>query len=195
MASLVWTDYRLAVLFTVLLPLIIFGWAFFTQSEAISRLLVIYWRVASLLAISVYLLIGALPIGFVSGWLARVIIPLGLWYWTDLNEDIRDQSPSPLKTLTTLWRWAVTFYCGIGALFTLPTLLGCGFTSSDRLLENSMCSIWLQPPWQYRELLHGTTKAPFLGVLGLIGLVVYGSYLAYFIFFRLNKKKRSALGQ
>ncbi|MEB3292866.1 MAG: DUF3177 family protein [Synechococcales bacterium] len=195
MASLVWTDYRLAVLFTVLTPLIIFGWAFFTQSDAINRLMVIYWRVASLLAISVYILIGALPIGFVSGWLARIIIPVGLWYWIDLNEDIRDQPNGPLKTLTTTWRWAVTFYCILSAIVTIPTLLRCGFTDSKQLVGNPTCSIWLQPPWQYREIFHGSTKADFLGILGLIGLVIYGVYLAYFIFFRLSKKKRSALGQ
>ena len=44
---LVWMDYRLAVLFTVLIPLILLLWAFIQKAQAMQRLLVIYWRVSS----------------------------------------------------------------------------------------------------------------------------------------------------
>jgi len=36
------------------------------KAEAIQRLLTIYWRVSSLLAITIYLLIAALPVGFIA---------------------------------------------------------------------------------------------------------------------------------
>ena len=51
--SLVWTDYRLAVIFTVLLPLALLVWALVARAEVMQQLLVIYWKVSSLLAITV----------------------------------------------------------------------------------------------------------------------------------------------
>ena len=56
---LVWTDYRLAVLFTVLIPLVLLVWSSINGTESIVRLLVIYWRVASLLMITVYLMMAS----------------------------------------------------------------------------------------------------------------------------------------
>ena len=104
----VWTDYRLAVLFLVIAPLLLLLWAFVSQVEAIQRLLIIYWRVSSLLAITVLLMIAAIPISFLSGWLARVLIPLSLWFWVDLNEDILDMAVwRPLKVVFNAWRWLV----------------------------------------------------------------------------------------
>jgi len=44
-----------------------------------------------LLAITIYLLIAALPVGFISGLMARILIPISLWFWVDLNEEIEDQ--------------------------------------------------------------------------------------------------------
>lgn len=196
-SSLVWTDYRLAVIFTVLIPLALLVWSFVQQSDALQRLMVIYWRVASLLMISTYLLIGAVPIGYLSGWLARILIPLSLWYWVDLNDEIRDQPPGPLKLLLMAWRWAVTIYCGVGALLQLP-VLKCAFLSSQQVTDTAqfpLCQLWLQPTWAYKEWLHPTTKPWFLGILGIVGLTIYALYLGYFIFFRLNKRKRSAIEQ
>jgi hypothetical protein len=193
-ATAIWTDYRLALLFTVLVPLVLLIWSFIQQSEGIYSLMVIYWRVASLLGITVYLLIGALPIGFLSGWFARILIPVALWFWIDLNEEIRDLPNSALKTTMTAWRWAVTAYCAVGALFQLPSLR-CAFVSHMQLKSDAACSLWLQAPWHYRELFHGATKPWFLGTLGIIGLVIYGLAIGYFVMFRMAKLKRSAMGQ
>jgi hypothetical protein len=141
----------------------------------------------------VYLLIGALPIGFLSGWLARILIVMGLWFWVDLNDEIRDLPHTPLKLTLSAWRWALSFYCVLGVALQLP-FLRCAFISHEQLKADAVCSLWLQPPWGFREIFHATTKPWFLGTLGLIGLVIYGLYLAYFIFFRLSKRKRSAIG-
>jgi hypothetical protein len=105
--SLVWTDYRLAVLFTVFLPLVLLVWAFIRKSEAIQLLLTIYWKVASLLMITVYLMIGGFSIGFITGLMARILIPMTLWFWEDLNEEIREQPNSALRFAFVSWRWAV----------------------------------------------------------------------------------------
>ena len=152
-SPLVWTDYRLAILFMVIAPLAILIWAFVQKAEAMQRLLTIYWRVSSLLAITVYLLIGALSIAFFTGWLARILVPISLWYWADLNEEIREQRSSPLKLTMTSWRWAVSVYCVLGALAQLPTL-GCALQTSVQIQSDAVCRTWLEPAWLYREYFH-----------------------------------------
>jgi Protein of unknown function (DUF3177) len=190
--SLIWTDFRLAVLFTVILPLILLIWAFAQKSEAIQKLLIIYWRVASLLAITVYLMIGSHPVSFVAGFCARLLIPLGLWFWVDLNEEISDQFQTPLKLTFTSWRWAVSLYSVLGAIASIP-FLQCGF--SKVAFDQEFCQAWLYPPFGFRELFHPTTKPQFLGFLGVMALVIYTLYLGYFVVFRLGKQGRSATGQ
>ncbi|MER3433596.1 MAG: DUF3177 domain-containing protein [Leptolyngbya sp. ERB_1_1] len=192
LSSMVWTDYRLAVLFTVILPLGLLIWATVQRAEAIQKLLLIYWRVASLLAITVYLLIGVLPIGFVSGWLARILIPIGLWYWVDLNEEIRDSPPSSLKLSIVSWRWAVSLYCILGAIGQIP-VLRCATLTSQQILNDASCRVWLDPPFLFREYFHAGVRPFVLGFFGILGLVIYILYLGYFVFFRLGKRKRSAM--
>ena len=188
--SLVWMDYRLAIVFTVSLPLVLLIWAFFQKMESIQRLLVIYWRVSSLLAITVYLMIGGMSWSFLTGLAARLLIPVSLWFWVDLNEEIDDASPKPLKVVFTAWRWAVTVYCGIGSLATLP-FTRCTFIPD--LFNTPYCQMWFEAPWGYREYFHNGQTPGFLGILGILGLAVYVLYLAYFVFIRLGKQGRSAV--
>lgn len=190
--SLVWTDYRLALLFTVVLPLILLIWAFVQRKEALQRLLIIYWRVASLMVISVYLLIANLPIGFITGIMAKVLIALGLWFWVDLNEEIDDQRPSPLKLAFSAWRWAVSIYCILGAIATLP-FAQCAF--SGTLLSTPFCQVWREPPLIFKDLFHASYKLGFLGFFGILGLVIYVIYLGYFVLVRLGRQGRSAIDQ
>ena len=188
--SLVWMDYRLAVVFTVIIPLVLLVWVFVKKAEAMQRLLVVYWRVASLLAITVYLMIGGLPIAFITALGARVMIPLGLWFWVDLNEEIDDQRTTPLKLAFTSWRWAVSIYSGLGAiaqLFTLPCAI------STPAFEGASCQIWLEAPLLFREYFHGGYTRGFLGFWGIVGLIIYVIYLGYFVFVRLNRQGRSAV--
>ena len=190
--SLVWTDYRLAVLFTVIIPLILLIWAFVQKADSIVRLLIIYWRVASLLAITVYILIAGWPIGFVSGWCGRILIPIALWFWIDVNEDIDDQPQRPLKLALTSWRWAVTIYSTLGALATIP-FLRCGFF--EGAIKTPFCQVWLEPPLLFKQYFHAGAKPAFLGFLGGVGLFIYVLYLSYFVLIRLGKQGRSAMEQ
>ncbi len=189
--SLVWIDYRLAVLFTVIIPLILLIWAFVQKNEPIQRLLIIYWRVASLLAVTVYLMIASLPISFVSGLMARLLIPLCLWFWVDLNEEIDDMSPTPLKFSFTSWRWAVTIYNVLGAIGLIP-FLRCAIDS--QLLASRFCQVWFDPPLLYKLYFHANTSIALLGFLGIVGLIFYVLCIGYFTFFRLGKQGRSATG-
>jgi len=189
---LVWMDYRLGVLLSVIIPLGLLIWALFKRQEAMQRLLIIYWRVASLLMITVYLLIPNWRVGFISGFAARVLIAICLWFWVDLNEEIRDMPQSAIKLVFTSWRWAMTAYCVLGAIaksFFLP----CALSNN---VESAFCQVWLEAPEAYRNFFHNTPgNEGFLGFMGAVGLVIYIIYLAYFVCIRLGKQGRSALEQ
>jgi Protein of unknown function (DUF3177) len=188
---LVWLDYRVAVLFTVIIPVILLIWAFVKKSEAMQRLLIIYWRVSSLLMITVYMMIAQYPVSFLSGVIARLLIPISLWFWIDLNDEIDYYPSGSLKLAFTSWRWATTIYCIVGVIAAIP-FLGCAFS---QLTSNPFCSVWLEPPLMYKDFFHHSTKAGFLGVLGIIGLLIYVLSLVYFISFKLSKQGRSAIPQ
>jgi Protein of unknown function (DUF3177) len=188
---LVWLDYRLALIFTVLVPLILLVWAFASKADAMQRLLIIYWRVSSLLAITAYMAIASLPISFVSGAIARLLIPASLWFWADLNEEIDDRQSSPLKWALTAWRWAITVYCPLGVLFQSPALK-CAGLQAETLVDTPICRAWLEAPWGYKAWFHPHGSPQFLGFVGIVGLVVYTLYFAYFVLIRLGRQGRSA---
>ena len=190
---LVWMDYRLGVLLTVIVPFGLSIWALFQRQEAIQRLLIIYWRVASLLMITVYLLIPDWKIGFISGVAARILIPISLWFWVDLNEEIRDIPRSAFKLVFTSWRWATTAYCVLGAI-AKSIFIPCGLSNST--VKTAFCQVWLEVPQAYRNFFHTKPgNEGFLGFVGAVGLVIYIIYLAYFVLIRLGKQGRSALEQ
>ncbi|MBT9316573.1 DUF3177 family protein [Leptothoe spongobia] len=189
---LVWTDYRLAVVFTVLFPLLLLVWAFVTRAEILQQLLVIYWKVSSLLAITVYLMIAGLPFSFLTGVIARVLMPLSLWFWADLNEEIREQPFSLLKLVFISWRWGITFYCGLGVLFQIP-FLRCAF--SQTMFAGDSCQVWLEAPTLFKQSFHAGFTPGFLGFWAILALVIYLLTLSYFIFVKLGRQGRSALNQ
>ncbi|HEY9691797.1 MAG TPA: DUF3177 family protein [Oculatellaceae cyanobacterium] len=190
--ALAWTDYRLAILFTVIIPLILLIWAFAQKSAGIQRLLMIYWRVSSLLLITVYLMIASWPIAFLSSLLARILIPISLWFWVDINEEIDDMQPRPLKLAVQAWRWAITTYCILGTIAIIP-FLPCAF--SQGLIKTSYCQVWLEAPWLYKAFFHANSRPDFLGGLGMFALIIYVFLLSYFVLVRLGKQGRSALQQ
>ncbi|MGG6294659.1 DUF3177 family protein [Leptolyngbya sp. AN02str] len=190
--SLVWLDYRLAVLFLVILPLMLLLWTTLKRSESMQRVMVIYWRVSSLLAITVYLMIGNLPMAFMASIMAKVLIPLSLWFWVDLNEEIEDQRPSTLKLTFNVWRWAASIYTAIGAIAFIP-FLQCAF--SRAVYDTAFCQVWREAPLIYKDTLHAGYTPGFLGFWGIVGLVIYVLYLIYFVAVRLGKTGRSAIEQ
>lgn len=188
--SLVWMDYRLAVLFTVFIPLVLLIWAFVQKVEAIERLLTIYWRVASLLVITLYLMIAELPVSFLVSLGALALIPTSLWFWANLNEEIEDRR-GPLKIAFAAWRWGVTLYCLMGVVAQL-FFLDCAF--SRAAIAAPRCQVWLEAPFLYKQTFHANTGAGFLGFLGIVALIFYALCLLYFVFFKLSRQGRSAEG-
>jgi hypothetical protein len=185
---LIWMDFRLAIIFTVLIPLILILWAFAQKTAAILSLLIIYWRVSSLLAITVYLQIGGLSISFITSLVGQSLIPLSLWFWADLNEEITDLPASPLKLGFLSWRWAATLYSTLSAIALLP-FLPCAFGN----VKTDSCQAWFQPSWLYYQFFHANSKPEFLSLLGILGLIFYTLSLGYFLVVRLGKQGRSAM--
>lgn len=190
--SLIWTDYRLAVVFTVLLPLLFLVWAFIARAEVLQLLLIIYWKVSSLLAITLYLMIAGLPFSFLTAFIARLLMPISLWFWADLNEEIREQPFSLLKLTFTAWRWGVTVYCGLGVLFQIP-FLRCAFSQTAFVGES--CGAWLAAPKLFRQMFHAGFTPGFLGFWAILALISYVLTFSYFIFVKLGRQGRSALNQ
>jgi len=188
----VWIDYRLATLFLVFIPLVLLIWAFVQKAEGMQRLLTIYWRVSSLLAITVYLMIAQYPVSFISGLIARILIPISLWFWVDLNDEIEYQPSSPLKFVFISWRWAVTVYSVVGAIALVP-FVGCAV--SETAIKTPYCQVWFEAPLLFKQYFHYNSKPAFLGFLGIVGLVVYVIYLTQFVLVRLGKQGRSATQQ
>jgi len=189
---LVWLDYRLALLFMIILPVILTIWALIEKSQAAQRLLIIYWRVASLLMITLYFMIPSWGIAFITSIIARFLIPIALWFWVDLNDDLKDLPDRPFKLVLTSWRWAISLYSFIGAISTFP-FLKCAFSNTD--LATPFCKVWFEHPWLYQQIFHANSKPGFLGFLGFIGLFFYILYFGSFLLLRLPKQGRSAMEQ
>ncbi|MGC1309987.1 MAG: DUF3177 family protein [Phormidesmis sp.] len=190
--SLVWTDYRLALLFAVFIPLTLLIWSWVSKSESVSLQMTIYWRVASLLAITVYLMIGGFAVSFITALLSKILIPISLWFWADLNEEIREQPKRSLHLGFSAWRWAISTYCAVGVLVQL-WYVRCAF--SNALLASETCQVWMEPSLLFKDYFHGGLTRPFLGFWGIVGLAIYAAYLGYFLLVRLGRQGRSALNQ
>lgn len=186
----VWMDYRLGLLFILIIPVILILWTFAQKADAMQRLLVIYFRVATLLAISIYLMIGNFGVSFISALMGKVLIPTSLWFWEDINDEIDYYPNGLLKVIFTAWRWATTMYCTLGAIALVP-FLSCAF--AEGALKTPYCSVWLEAPLLFKEYFHQNSKPGFLGFLGIMGLAIYIFYLIYFVSFKLGKHGRSTI--
>jgi hypothetical protein len=187
---LIWTDFRVALVIIALVPAILTIWALIQRTEVIQTSLIIYWRVASLFAIALYLGIASLPLSFPVLIAAKLLIPLSVWFWVDINEEIIDLAARPLKSAYNAWRWAVTFYCLVSAVGSSP-FLSCAVTAGAT--KTPYCQAWFQPTWQYHQLFHANSTPGFLGTVGSIALGIYSLYLVYFIVVRFGKQGRSAM--
>ena len=89
--ALVWLTYRLAATFAVGLPLVLLIWSAWRRDAMVVRLLGLYWKVASLMGISVLLLVDERPLGYLTAVVAPVLMVVSVWFWVCLLYT----SPSP----------------------------------------------------------------------------------------------------
>ena len=91
--ALVWLTYRLAATVALGLPLVLLIWSAWRREPVVQRLLGLYWKVASLMGISLLLLTDERPLGYVTAVVAPVLMVVSVWFWVDLNEELADQPP------------------------------------------------------------------------------------------------------
>jgi hypothetical protein len=195
--SLVWLDVRVAVLFSIGVPLVLLVWAAVRREAALVRLLGIYWKVASLLLLVTLLLTDRRPLGFVVAVLAQLLVVVSVWFWVDLNEELADLPPwRPLPLTLRIWRWSLTVWGLLGAVFS-ATALGCLGSSA---LAGARCTVWIQPPLGLHQhvaavfafVFGGSWTPAVAAFIGYLGLVAYGVGLLQWLLVRLPKQGRVA---
>ena len=173
--QLIWAQYRVAVVVTVGLPLVIMVWAMLKREGAIVRLMDLYWKVSSILAITVLLMAGDDPLAYATSVAAQVLMLVALWFWADINEELADLPPwRPLPLTTRLWRWGMTGFALFGIGFS-GTALGCMGGAAEAVA--SSCAVWQQPPSALSEGL-GTVLGFLLGAEWDNGIARFAGYLA-----------------
>ena len=196
--TLVWLDYRLAALVAVGLPLVLLVWSAMKQERAMQRLLSIYWKVASLLLITVLLLTDNRPLGYGLALLAQLLVVASVWFWVDLNEELADLPPwRALPFSVRAWRWGMSMFGGLGTLLSAVALgcLGGG-------LSRPQCRPWLEVPddlhggvaRSFSFLFGGSWTGSIAAFVGYVALVAYGVGLVQWLLVRLPKQGRVAGG-
>ncbi|MCP9938879.1 MULTISPECIES: DUF3177 family protein [unclassified Synechococcus] len=196
--SLVWMIYRLELVFAVGLPLVLLVWAAMRQEPALVRLLNLYWKVSSLLGITVLLMAAARPMAFITATLAQLLIVVSLWFWVDLNEELADLPPFRALPFTMrLWRWALTALSLLG--FGLSAMaLGCAWGQAPA----ASCALWLEAPGHFQGVLAlvlgfffgAQWTAAVSGFFGYLGLAAYGVGIIQWLLVRLPRQGRLAGG-
>lgn len=177
---LVWLTYRLAATMALGLPLVLLIWSTWRGDSVVQRLLGLYWKVASLMMISLLLLTDERPLGYVTAVAAPVLMVVSVWFWVDLNEELADQPPwRPLPLTVRLWRWALSGF-GVISLATTATGLRCMESPS------SDCAAWLEAPHGLHRVVETVFDFVFGGqwseaVAAFVGYVALVAYLAGFL--------------
>ena len=165
------------------------------KESAIIRLLQIYWKVASLLPISILLLTDKKPIGYFTTFIAALLILTSIWFWVDLNEELNQLPPNKALPLAIkIWRWCLSFLC---------IILGClSYKSLSCLSQKShaICEAFLEIPIdshninkQIFNFLFGATWTESLAsFVGYFLLLAYILGILQWLFIRLPKQGRIA---
>ena len=196
--TLVWLDYRLAAGFALGLPLVLLVWSALKREQALTRLMGIYWKVASLLLITVLLLTDNRPLGYLLAVLSQLLVVISVWFWVDLNEELADLPPwRPLPFVVRAWRWGLTVFGVLGAALSAVALscVGGGLT-------RPICRVWLEAPDDlhggvasvFDFVFGGSWTAAIAAFVGYVSLVAYGVGLLQWLVVRLPKQGRVAGG-
>ena len=191
---LVWLTYRLAATMALGLPLVLLIWSTWRGDSVVQRLLGLYWKVASLMMISLLLLTDERPLGYVTAVVAPVLMVVSVWFWVDLNEELADQPTwRPLPLTVRLWRWALSGF-GVISLATTATGLRCMESPS------SDCAAWLEAPQGLHRVVEtvfdfvfgGQWSEPVAAFVGYVALVAYLAGFLQWLLVRLPRHGRVA---
>ena len=193
--ALVWLTYRLGATAALGLPLVLLVWATWRREPVVQRLMGLYWKVASLMAISLLLLMDQRPLGYATAAVAPVLMVISLWFWVDINEELADQpSWRPLPLAVKVWRWA---FSGFGLLSLVMSITG---LRCMQQLALPSCLTWLEAP----QGIHGLAATVFnflfggqwteavAAFVGYVALVAYLAGLLQWLLVRLPRYGRVA---
>mmetsp|Transcript_3236 Transcript_3236/g.9882 ORF Transcript_3236/g.9882 Transcript_3236/m.9882 type:complete len:288 (-) Transcript_3236:78-941(-) len=183
---IVWIDFRLAVILFVGYPLWLFISSFSEENDALKRVMVGYWQASSLLMLTVFLNIGAEPIGTFTGLFVQIMIPFTLWWWKDLVEEIKEEDTFLSKAFL-LWRWPATALSLFGTVTQL-NFQRCMFV--PKILDDKWCAPWLEPPFNFKDIVLPFAPTEVLTSVAYAGLVLYFGYLAYYVAVPLRRVGR-----
>ena len=193
--TLVWLSYRLAATFSLGVPLVLLIWATIKKEASIRRLLVIYWKISSLMAISMLLLTNERPIGYITSFIAPLLMVISVWFWVDLNEELADLPPwRPLAFTVRIWRWALTGYGVLTGILSGISLNCLAFLNGEK------CTAWLEAPQSFHlisrkvfNFLFGANwTEPLASFIGYVVLIAYVVGLLQWWLIRMPKQGRIA---
>lgn len=185
MQILVFTDFILAVLLTVLVPLLFL--VFYRNYRTTFFRLLAYWRVSSLLMIAVYLLMAEQPAGLLLGVVARILIPLVIGFGDGILGDRHGRIST--GQLFVVWKQVTRIYCLLGVIITLP-VVPC-FVRGE---ISKYCQMWYDAPKVYGNLLHQDQNWDQLADYAQGALWVYGLYFCASVFMKILHYRNSATG-
>eukprot|EP00898_Chlorokybus_atmophyticus_P008572 jgi/Chlat1/8716/Chrsp9S08554 len=158
-------------------PQYLFVWALKTNNGAIKRANLAYWQACSLFMITVYLEITGWAPAFITEVASVLLTPIALWWYKDLNEDIKEGARAGLSLNTSwqVWRVVSTASMLWIAATQLATNTSCALVPSGVavLSQNPTCAAWLEPVYYYNQLLHPSLDTSIVRPVGLFSLGVY----------------------
>ena len=192
---LVWLSYRIAATFAFGLPLFLLIWAKISNISSIDRLLSIYWKVASLYAISLLFLSGENQLGQLISLISPILMVGSIWFWIDLNEEIEEiYIYKPISLTTKIWRWTLSFW---GILNTGLHLFSWRCLNS---INGSYCDTWREIPYNsfittkiiIKFILDGNWTKTFATFFGYLALILYLIGLLQWLIIQFPKNGRFA---
>ena len=195
--TLVWLTYRLAAMFALGLPLVLLIWSAIKRETSLVRLLSLYWKVASLMAISMLLLTSQQPLGYITALIAPLLMVVSIWFWVDLNEELEDLPAwRPLPLTVRAWRWALSG-SGLLSVVMTGTALNC-----VQVADGPSCGFWMEAPRGLHRLVEivfeflfgGQWTESVAGFIGYLALVAYVAGFLQWLLVRLPRQRRVAGG-
>ena len=189
----IWLSFQLSLVFIVGIPLTLFFWSIRNKHKAITKLLAIYWKISILFFISLILLIGKYNYALLITNISTVLIVISVWFWDDINEELKEYGIShALTTTTKVWRWSLTF---LSLSFSIQSLNNISCIS---FINSAECDIWLKPSTNlylilknlFNFLFGASFSQPIAKFLGLFALLIYILGLLQWAMLKLPKTGR-----
>ena len=120
---------------------------------------------------------------------------ISVWFWNDINDELKEYEISNALTITTkVWRWSLTF---ISLIFLVQSLNNISCIS---FINSAECEIWLKPSTNlyiilknlFNFLFGASFSQPIAKFLGLFALLIYILGLAQWAVIKLPKSGRNS---